>query len=256
MSRDAYEQWKSTPLAADPFLSVIIPAYNEEARIVPTIGAVAGHLCRHDFPWELIVVDDGSRDATIPLVRGLGLTNLRLLTTGRNAGKGRAVRRGMLAAHGRYVLFTDADNSTPIEEVDRLLVKVTREGYDIAIGSRAAAGAHEANRPLIRRIASAGLRGSIRLLPRVGVRDTQCGFKLYTRAAARRLHELQTVSGFAFDLEILYLARKFGYRIAEVPVNWVEAPGSKLRVWKEVRAFVRGLAQIRVNDPRGVYVHA
>lgn len=256
MSYEHYQLWKTKPLTGDILLSVVIPAYNEEVRIVPTIGAIASYISDLGIPWELIVADDGSRDRTAQLVEELGFVNLRLLRAARNAGKGNAVHRGMMAARGQYVLFTDADNSTPIEEISKLLHKVEQEGYAIAIGSRAAEGAAEGHKSWIRHLLSGGLRWLVRVLFRIGVRDTQCGFKLYSREAAHRLHRAQTIMGFSFDLEILYLAAKWGYRIAEVPVNWIDAPGSKVDMRREVKRFVRDLFRIKWNDLRGVYAKA
>jgi len=251
-----YTAWKTTPIADEPYLSIVIPAYNEEERILPTIGAIASHVAGMGFPWELIIADDGSRDQTVALVESLGLVNLRLLRAETNGGKGSAVRRGVLAARGRYILFDDADNSTPIEELGKLLHALADEGYDLAVGSRAAGGAEEARRSLLRRTLSGGLRWMVRYLFRIGVRDTQCGFKLFTRAAAHRLYAAQTIDGFSFDLEILYLAARLGYRVAEVPVSWIDAPGSKVDTAREVQRFLRDLALIKWNDMRGVYARA
>ncbi len=256
MSYENYQNWKTKPITEDILLSVVIPAYNEEIRIIPTIGAIASYISDFGIPWELILADDGSRDDTVKLVEELGFVNLRVLKADQNAGKGNAVHRGMLAARGRYVLFADADNSTPIEEISKLLHKVQHEGYDIAIGSRAAEGAEEEHKSLLRHLLSGGLRWIVQILFRIGVRDTQCGFKLYTREAARRLHQAQTIMGFSFDLEILYLAAKWGYRIAEVPVAWIDAPGSKVDKAKEVKRFLRDLFRIKWNDLRGVYAKA
>ncbi|MEI8309003.1 MAG: dolichyl-phosphate beta-glucosyltransferase [Chloroflexales bacterium] len=251
-----YAAWKTTPITGEPYLSIVIPAYNEEERIVPTIGAIASHVAGMGFPWELIIADDGSRDQTAALVEGLELVNLRLLRAEKNGGKGSAVRRGVLAAQGRYILFDDADNSTPIEELGKLLPTLEQQGYDIAVGSRAASGAEEAHRTLLRRTLSGGLRLMVRLLFRIGVRDTQCGFKLFTRAAAHRLYAAQTIDGFSFDLEILYLAARLGYRVAEVPVSWIDAPGSKVDTTREIQRFLRDLLRIKWNDLRGVYARA
>lgn len=256
MAYENYQKWKSEKLQQEPLISVVIPAYNEEERIVPTIGAIASYVSDLGFPWELIVADDGSRDKTAELVAGLGFVNLRLLRAEKNGGKGSAVHRGMLAARGQYVLFADADNSTPIEEIRKLLAKVRDERYDVAIGSRAAAGAEEGHKSILRHLLSGGLRWIVRNVFRIGVRDTQCGFKMYTHDAAHRLHQAQTVMGFSFDLEILYLAAKWGYRVAEVPVNWIDAPGSKVDTAKEVRRFLRDLFRIKWNDLRGVYAKA
>jgi len=255
MAYDNYERWKTTPITGQPYLSIVIPAYNEEIRIVPTIGAIASHVSDLGFPWELIVADDGSKDSTVKLVEELGFANLRVLRAERNGGKGSAVRRGMLAADGQYVLFDDADNSTLIEEVEKLLRKLVTEGYDVAVGSRAAAGAQEASKSLLRRVMSGGLRWIVRYVFRIGVQDTQCGFKMFTQAAAKRLHTAQTIMGFSFDLEILYLAAKVGYRVAEVPVTWVDAPGSKVDPAKEARRFLRDLTKIKLNDLRRAYAN-
>jgi dolichyl-phosphate beta-glucosyltransferase len=253
MAYEDFLRWKDTPQNGELELSVVIPAYNEAERIVPTIGAIASHVSALGFPWELIVADDGSTDDTVALVRQLGLVNLRLLEAERNGGKGSAVRRGMLAARGRYCLFDDADNSTPIEELDRLLAKLREEGYDVAVGSRAVAGAEEAHKGLLRHLLSGGLRLIVKLALDLGIRDTQCGFKLFTREAARRLYGAQTIDGFSFDLEILFLAKRWGYRVAEVPVAWVDAPGSKVDGLREARLFLRDIAHIRIQAWRGRY---
>ena len=245
MAYESYIRWKTTPLDERPYLSIVIPAYNEAERIVPTIGAISSYVSEQGFPWELIIADDGSRDQTVELVEGLGFANLRLLRAEANGGKGRAVQRGMLAAHGQYILFDDADNSTPIEEIDKLLRQVREGGFDVVVGSRAADGAEEAHRSAFRRLLSNGLRWIVRNIFRIGVRDTQCGFKLFSYPAAQRLYNAQTITGFSFDLEILYLASKFGYSVAEVPVAWVDAPGSKVDAAKEIRRFLRDLLKIK-----------
>ena len=256
MSYADYERWKTVPIAESPYLSIVIPAYNEEQRIVPTIGAIASYVSGLGFAWELIIADDGSKDKTVATVEALGFANLRVLKAERNGGKGSAVRRGMLAARGRYILFDDADNSTPIEEVNRLLEKLNKDGYDIAIGSRAADGAQETKRSPLRRLLSGGLRWLVRSVLRMGVRDTQCGFKLFTADAAKRLYQAQTIMGFSFDLEILYLAAKWKYKVAEVAVAWVDSPGSKVDTRKEAQRFIRDLSRIVLNDLKGVYANA
>lgn len=253
MPYENYAKWKVTPIETEPFLSIVIPAYNEQNRIITTIGAIASHISDLGFPWELILADDGSKDSTVQLCNDLGLVNLRVLTTPKNGGKGNAVQRGMLAAKGKYVLFTDADNSTPIEEASKLLVKLDKEGYDVAVGSRAVEGADEGKKNLLRRTLSYGLRWIVKHILKIGVKDTQCGFKMYTAAAARHLHTKQTIMGFSFDLEILFLASRYGYKIAEVPVTWIDAPGSKVDTKKEVQRFLRDLMKIWSNDLKGLY---
>ncbi len=251
-SYTSYLQWKNQPISGKPIVSVVIPAYNESERIVPTIGAMASFCSGLGVPWELIIADDGSKDNTVQIIRNLKMANVRVLVAERNGGKGSAVRRGVLAANGEYILFADADNSTPIEELKNLLDKMD-EGYDLVIGSRAATGAQEAKRSPLRRLLSGGLRWIVQNIFRIGVQDTQCGFKLFRREAAMRLYTAQTLMGFSFDLEILYLAGKFGYRIAEQPVQWVDAPGSKVDTTKEAQRFLRDLIRIKINDMRGVY---
>ena len=254
MPYSAYELWKSTPIEGELYLSIVIPAYNEEERIVPTIGAIASYVSDLGFPWELIIADDGSKDNTVKIVQELGLANVRVLVAEKNGGKGSAVRRGMLAARGQYVLFDDADNSTPIEELKKVLAKLETENYDVAVGSRAVAGSEEAKRSPLRRLMSSTLRWIVQNIFKIGVNDTQCGFKLFTREAAQKLYQSQTIAGFSFDLEILYLAHKYNFRIAEVPVAWVDAPGSKVDTTKEAQRFLRDLVRIKMNDWRGVYV--
>ncbi|TKV61655.1 glycosyltransferase family 2 protein [Nakamurella flava] len=247
----AYRDWVTTPITGPPAVSVVIPAYNEEWRILPTIGAIATHMSARGGPWELIVADDGSTDATLSLVRDLRFANLRLLVADRNGGKGSAVRRGMLAARGDLVLFADADQSTPIEQFDRLAAMVG-DGFDVVVGSRKADGSQVSGRTLTRRMLSGGLQTLVRGMG-ISVRDTQCGFKLFTRDAARALFSVQLVDGFSFDLEVLYLARRRGYRVAEIPVEWIDAPGSTVDAARVSLQFVRDLARVRLNDVRGRY---
>ncbi len=253
MPYENYANWKITPLTGLPHLSIVIPAYNEQERIIASIGAIASHVSDLGFAWELLIADDGSKDQTASLCEELGLVNLIVLRAPKNGGKGNAVQRGMLAARGKYILFADADNSTPIEEVSKLLVKLEKEGFDVAVGSRAADGAEEGKKSLLRKILSGGLRLIVKYVMHIGVKDTQCGFKMYTAEAAHKLHSKQTIMGFSFDLEILYLAYKFGYKIAEVPVSWIDAPGSKVNTRKEVQRFLRDLIKIWVNDIKGIY---
>jgi len=253
MPYENYEKWKTIPIEGQPYLSIVIPAYNEEIRIIPTIGAIASHVSDMGFPWELIIADDGSRDDTVKMVEDLHFVNLHVLKTPQNGGKGNAVQRGMIAAKGKYVLFSDADNSTPIEEVDKFIDKLENENFDVAVGSRAVDGAEEANKSIFRHILSDGLRAIVKYGLQIQVRDTQCGFKMYTQEAAKTLHQTQTIMGFSFDLEILYLAFKSGYKVTEIPVSWVDAPGSKVDTRKEVQRFVRDIIRIKLNDLKGIY---
>ncbi|TDT18063.1 dolichyl-phosphate beta-glucosyltransferase [Ilumatobacter fluminis] len=249
---DLYRRWAEQPIDGPPEISIVIPAYNEEWRILPTIGAIAVEISKLDRPWELIVSDDGSSDDTRKLVRELGLPNLRLIES-ENTGKGGAVRRGMLAAKGDYVLFADADQSTPIEQFSQLLAEITEGGADVVVGSRAADGADVANKSLLRKVMSAGLNGIVRVGFRIPISDTQCGFKLFTRDAADELFGVQRIDGFSFDLEILFLARKRGMKISEVPVAWYDAPGSTVDPGKVAIQFLKDLVRIRTWSIQGKY---
>jgi dolichyl-phosphate beta-glucosyltransferase len=253
MPYENYAKWKTEEIKEDPKLSIVIPAYNERERIIATIGAIASHVSDLGFPWELLIADDGSKDDTVILCEELHLANMKVLKAPQNGGKGSAVQRGMLTARGKYVLFADADNSTPIEEVSKLLAMLEKDGFDVAVGSRAADGAEEGKKSLLRKVLSGGLRWIVKYVFQIPVKDTQCGFKMYTRDAAQKLHTKQTVMGFSFDLEILYLASKYGYKIAEVPVSWVDAPGSKVDTRKEVQRFLRDLMLVKMNDLKGIY---
>ncbi|OGY97227.1 MAG: hypothetical protein A2128_01245 [Candidatus Liptonbacteria bacterium GWC1_60_9] len=216
---------------AKPFLSVVIPAYNEAKRIPLTLIDIDKHLHACDFSYEIIVVDDGSKDATaeivnrfIPLVR-----NLKLIDNKVNRGKGAVVRQGMLAAKGALRLFTDADNSTSIDQFNKMLPHF-KEGYDIVIGSRDVEGARlEPPQPWHKRLL--GNLGNLFiqtvLLP--GIWDTQCGFKAFREEAVEEIFPMLTIDRWGFDIEILSLARAQGYRIKEVPVVWVNDPHSHVK---------------------------
>lgn len=224
-------------------LSVVIPAYNEEARLGPTLEAVLAYFDRRGRAGEVLVVDDGSADRTAEVAgrRAARDPRVKLLSCGANRGKGFAVRTGMLAASGARVLFTDADLSTPIEDVERLEEALAR-GWDGAIGSRRRPGARIiAAQPPARRVMGAVFRGIVSLAALRGYWDTQCGFKLFRREAARRIFAELATPGFAFDVEVLLRARRAGLRIAEVPVRWKDSPASRVR---PMRDSIRMLSEI------------
>lgn len=248
----AYRRWACTRAPEPIEYSVVIPAYNEAERILPTIGALALHMSSLNKSWELIVADDGSTDNTIELLDDLELVNLHVLEAAANGGKGSAVRRGMFAARGRVILFADADQSTPIEQFGDLLARID-EGFDVAIGSRSANGASVANKSLMRKVFSKGLNVLTRVGFGVPFADTQCGFKMFTADAADLLFRHQLIDEFSFDLEILYLAEKFELKVAEVPVEWIDAPGSTVDATKVAVEFLRDMAQIKWFDIRKRY---
>ncbi len=213
-----------------PWLSVVIPAYNEEERIVATLRSVCDYLKVRRIRAEVIVVDDGSSDGTADLVEELARTRkeVRLLRQPRNLGKGAAVRAGMLAARGAWRMFSDADGSTPVEELERLLEAAAR-GAPISIGSRAITSADtHTERHLGRAVVGRIFAFLVNLWVVPGIADTQCGFKLFDRQSAEWLFPRQRLDRFAFDVEILYLARQKGLAVTEVPVNWSKVAGSKV----------------------------
>jgi dolichyl-phosphate beta-glucosyltransferase len=219
-------------VTALPHLSVVIPAFNEARRLPPYLDEVIGFLEGRGQPWEVVVVDDGSTDGTGAAVRALAARHpgLRLLPLGRNRGKGAAVRAGMLAAVGAFRLFADADGATPIAELKRLEPALAA-GADVVIGSRALSDPAVTVRARPHRVVAGRLFNW--LAARLGVRgvaDSQCGFKLFTGAAAERLFGALQTAGFAFDVELLLRAQALGYRIVEVPVNWADQEGSKVGV--------------------------
>ncbi len=214
-----------------PFLSVVIPAYNEETRLPSTIREIEEHLALQDFSWELVVVDDGSSDRTTEVAeQSFTHSGSRLLKNPQNLGKGATVRNGMLAARGAYRLFTDADHSTPIEELGKLL-RAVEDGHDVAIGSRALKDSRvEVHQPFYRETMGKIFNIFVQVLAVPGIKDTQCGFKLFSREAADYIFRRQRMGGWCFDVELMALARIGKYRIAEVPVRWIDSPATRVRI--------------------------
>jgi len=232
-----------------PFISVVIPAYNEEARIGLTVSRTLQFLRGRGFSHEILVVDDGSTDLTTRVVEGVseGSPDIRILRQPENRGKGAAVRRGVLEARGDYILFMDADLATPIEELENLLVHA-RDGADVVLGSRGLPDSDIRQRqPRLRELMGRGFNVLVRTLLLGGFHDTQCGFKLFTRAAAKDLFEHQTLDGFAFDVEVLLLAKDRGYRIREVPVVWYHAANSKVSPLSDATKMFTDLVKLRVH---------
>ncbi len=236
-------------------LSVVIPAFEEVARIGQTLERVRAYLDDQVFVSEVVVVVDGGRDGTRALVRAAmtGWPALRVLEHDTNRGKGYAVRWGMLEARGRYLLFSDADLSTPIAEVGRLIA-VLEAGGDIAIGSRAIAGSDvQVRQAWWRQLMGRVFNHIVRLVAVPGIRDTQCGFKCFRRDAARRMFALQRMTRFSFDVELLWIARRLGYRVVEVPVIWVNDPSSRVDPVTDSFRMLVDLARLRYHDLRGAY---
>lgn len=244
----------------EPSISVVIPAFNESTCLPSAIRSVARHL---RAAWisnaEVIVVDDGSDDGTAARAVdtrsefGDAAATLRVLRNDRNRGKGYSVRRGMLEARCDWILFSDADLSTPIEELDRLLAAALAGGHDIAIGSRGIdRSLIGVRQPLYRELAGQLFNVNVRLLTGLKIADTQCGFKLFSRNAARQIAAKQRTNRFGFDVELLYLARRMGFSIVEVPVRWNNAEGSSVGVGDGIKAFI-DVWRIKWSDIRGRY---
>jgi glycosyltransferase involved in cell wall biosynthesis len=237
-------------------LSVVVPAYNEQHRILPTLERLHEFLSARPLRYEIVVVDDGSTDDTVGVVSlaTARIPALRLVRQMPNRGKGAAVRRGMLEATGQIRVMCDADGSMPPEQLPKLLEPIIACRAEIAIGSRYAEGAKtDARQPFYRvlwsRLANRMIQRS--LVP--GVRDTQCGFKAFTAEAARDLFALGRIDGWAFDLEILALARRRGFAIEEVGVEWRDDRRSRVNPLKDMWKVIREALTIRRNLRRGVY---
>ncbi len=244
------------PLHRNPDLSVVIPAYNEEKRLQPTLERIHKFLAAQARTWEIVVVDDGSSDGTVALVERLQdeIPNLRVVASKPNRGKGSAVRIGMIAARGEVRVMCDADGSMPPEEMPLLLARIASGEAEIAIGSRYADGAKVAvKQPLYRRLWSRLANKVIQRALVPGVLDTQCGFKAFTAEAANDLFGRAKIDGWAFDLEILALARRRNHRIAEVAVEWTDDNRSRVNPLKDMWKVIKEAVQIRKNLRRGVY---
>ncbi len=232
------------------FLSVVIPTFNEEARIAGTLDSVIEYLVSRDYPWEIVVADDGSTDHTAQLVGRVIVEhpNVRLLRLP-HRGKGWAVKNGMLAAEGEFRLLCDADLSVPIEHVERLLplfdAKPGGEGSDIVLGSREAPGAARIGEPSRRHIMGRVFNRIVSLLAVPDLTDTQCGFKCFRGETAENLFPRLTLDGFAFDVELLHLARKLGLPYSEVGVDWYYRPQSKVRPIQDSLVMTLDLIKIR-----------
>jgi len=235
------------------FLSVIVPAYNEEYRLPDSLRRIVGHLGKQEYKSEVIVVDDGSEDGTAQVVEEM-MTELPILSLIRteHRGKGHAVKRGMLAGRGEYLFICDADLSMPIEELYKFLPPALA-GYDVAIASREVAGARRYDEPSYRHFMGRVFNWIVRLFAVRGFQDTQCGFKCFKREAAREVFAYQIMDGWGFDVEVLYIAQKRGYKIVEVPIDWYYSANSRIHPLRDSIGMFREVMRIRLNDWRGRY---
>lgn len=236
-----------------PFLSIIVPAYNEERRLPKTLPRIVAFLGTQDYPGEVIVVDDGSVDNTVGVVDEMAAqVPLITLISNEHRGKGYAVKTGMLAARGDYLFLCDADLSMPIEEVARFLPPAL-EDCDIAIGSREIEGARRYDEPSHRHLMGRIYNFLVRSLAVGGFQDTQAGFKCFKREVAHDLFPYQTMDGFGFDVEILFIAQKRGYRIVEVPIDWYYMTNSRVSPVGDSLRMFREIMQVRISHWRGKY---
>ena len=236
-----------------PFLSIIIPAHNEERRLPATLERVFEFLNEQAYPAEVLVVENGSTDRTYEVVASFQARHPNLCVLREpQRGKGRAVRRGMLAARGEFRFMCDADLSMPVAEIAHFLPP-HRMDYDVAIGSREAPGSVRYNEPEYRHVGGRAVNLMIRLLALPGLQDTQCGFKCFRAQVAEDLFARQTLTGWSFDIEMLVIARRRGYRIVEVPIPWYFNPESKLNVIQDAFLMVIDILKIHLNALRGRY---
>ncbi len=244
------------PILLNRSISIIVPAYNEQTRLPETLRRIEEYLAASNWAFhEIIVVDDGSRDDTAGVAEAFSKANpsVRILRNPGNRGKGYSVRRGMLEARGEWRLFSDADLSAPIEELDRLWSVAENGGEAIAIGSReidrSLIGVHQ---PGLRESAGRFFNAVMRLLIGLNIADTQCGFKLFRADVVKTVFSRQLLERFGFDVEVLFIAKQHGCRIAEVPVRWNHVDGSKVGMFTGLHAFIE-LVEIRMNSIRGRY---
>lgn len=232
-------------------LSIVIPAYNEEKRLQSTLEKIYSYLKGKDYEYEVIVIDDGSSDRTAEVALGSELNKtgrLSLLKNERNRGKGFSVKRGILDCRAEFILFTDSDLSTPIEELDELFLSI-QSGYDIVIGSRSIEGAEvRVHQPFYRELMGNFFNVLVQILVLKGFIDTQCGFKLFKGDTAKDIANELKIDRFGFDVEMLYLAQKKNYKIKELPVIWLNSPTSKVNpVFDSWRMFIDLLSIKRLH---------
>ncbi len=235
-----------------PYLSVVVPAYNEEDRLLPSLEMLRDYYAAQDYDWEVTVVSDGSKDSTADIVRKFAESDPRfaLIEYQPNHGKGYAVRTGILASKGDVVLFCDADSATPQAETTKLLEHI-RAGADVAIGSRPLKESRlEKRQPLYRELLGRAFNKAVQTLAIRGIDDTQCGFKMFTRKAADEVFARCKLDGFSFDFEALMVARDLGFRIDEIPIRWSHQEGSKVVLLRDGPRMLRDLVKLRLKGKK------
>lgn len=239
----------------NPRLSVVIPVYNEEKRFENGFAHFFDYLIRQKYPWELIFVNDGSKDNTENLLRKKAKTNknIKIVSYSKNRGKGYAIVQGVLSARGKYILFSDLDHSVPISTVETFF-EYFEKGNPVVIGSRRVKGAQLVVRqPILREALGRGFTLLVNIIIYWGIADCTCGFKAFENDAAKRIFSKLSVYGWAFDAEIIYLCNKYKIKFAQAPVSWSDVSGSKVKLKRDILGSLKGLLQIRLNDLKGRY---
>lgn len=236
-------------------LSVIVPCYNEEHRFEEGFNHYYSYLSKQKYPWELIFVDDGSKDQTLALMKSKSkdLKNIKIISYTKNRGKGYAIVQGVKNAKGKYVLFCDLDHSVPVQTIDSFF-QFFKKDHPVVIGSRRVKRSKLIVRqhPL-REFLGRGFTLLVNILICRGVKDATCGFKAFENSAARKIFNKITIYGWAFDAEILYICKKLDIKFAQAPVNWTDIKGSKVSLKKDIIQSLFGLVKIRINNFRGIY---
>lgn len=234
-------------------MSIVIPAHNEENRLPHTLGQIFSFLEKQSYSSEVVIVENGSSDHTLELAREYALLHSNLIVIQEEQrGKGNAARRGMLEAHGEYRFICDADLSMPIDEVQKFIPPALNE-FDLAIASREAPGAIRFNEPSYRHLGGRAINLVIQLLILPGLNDTQCGFKCFRAEIAENLFRQQTLMGWSFDIELLYLARRKGLRIKEIPIQWYFGADSKVNAVRDALHMISDIFRIHLNALRSRY---
>ncbi len=254
-SKTGATTWFEQSMEAGCHLSIVIPIYNEEQRISASLDKILAYLANQSYTREFVLVDDGSRDRGIELAKSKleGREQFRVLNYASNRGKGYALKQGMLASQGQYALFTDADLSTPFDEIEKMWPWF-EQGFDIVQGSRKVPGAQvERHQPWLRENMGKVFTALSNLIAGLHVSDVTCGFKCYRGPVARELYRQQQIFDWSFDAEIIFIARRAGYSIKEVPVRWLDDRGTKVHLVKDSLLSFLGLLKIRLNGWRGRY---
>jgi dolichyl-phosphate beta-glucosyltransferase len=239
----------------NPFFSIVIPAHNEQNRLPATLEQILAFLKQQSFRSEVIVVENGSTDDTYQIALQFAQQHQNVSVLQSEKGKGAAVRHGMLAAQGEYRFMCDADLSMPVEEIVKFLPPKLQD-FDIAIASREARGAVRYNEPSYRHLGGRGINFIIQALILPGLNDTQCGFKCFRAQVAEDIFRRQTLPGWSFDIELLYVARRHGYRIVEIPIHWYHFTDSKVNALRDALRMIQDIFRIHANARRGIYGNA